>query len=211
MKKSNQIIKSDQIELQSTIILPSEVDRPPCLILCHPNPRTGGSMDNNVIDCVEEPLISAGIAIIKFNFRGVGESSGDFTDGREEASDVLSVVEFASRAPYINGSRLGVMGYSFGAWMALEAGLATKKIKTLVSVACPQRWYSTFGTTEIVQPKLLISGDRDHDFPLGQFRFLSNRLTDPKEIEIISGADHFFRGYESLLSELITKFVDKTI
>jgi alpha/beta superfamily hydrolase len=168
-------------------------------------------MDNLILEKVNENLLKNGIATLRFNFRGVGNSTGEFTGGKSEGTDIISIVEFLSTHTLIDGSRIGIFGYSFGAWMALEATLATSKIKSVVSVACPQRSYSTFGTVEMVQPKLLISGDRDHDFPHGQFKFLSGRFTEPRQVETITGADHFFHGYEDILGELTVNFFLGTI
>lgn len=204
-------IKSGDIELESRLDVPLGESRPPCVLFCHPDPRHGGAMDNLILEKVNENLLRNGIATLRFNFRGVGNSTGEFTGGRSEGTDIISIVEFLSTHTLIDGSRIGIFGYSFGAWMALEATLATSKIKSVVSVACPQRWYSTFGTVEMVQPKLLISGDRDHDFPHGQFKFLSGRFTEPRQVETITGADHFFHGYEDILGELTVKFFLGTI
>ena len=175
LKKPFINIKSGDIELESRLDVPLGESRPPCVLFCHPDPRHGGAMDNLILEKVNENLLKNGIATLRFNFRGVGNSTGEFTGGKSEGTDIISIVEFLSTHTLIDGSRIGIFGYSFGAWMALEATLATSKIKSVVSVACPQRWYSTFGTVEMVQPKLLISGDRDHDFPHGQFKFLSGR------------------------------------
>tara|TARA_Y100001947_G_scaffold149631_1_gene147890 strand:- start:63 stop:695 length:633 start_codon:yes stop_codon:yes gene_type:complete len=204
-------IKSGDIELESRLDVPLGESRPPCVLFCHPDPRHGGAMDNLILEKVNENLLKNGIATLRFNFRGVGNSTGEFTGGKSEGTDIISIVEFLSTHTLIDGSRIGIFGYSFGAWMALEATLATSKIKSVVSVACPQRWYSTFGTVEMVQPKLLISGDRDHDFPHGQFKFLSGRFTEPRQVETITGADHFFHGYEDILGELTVKFFLGTI
>ena len=204
-------IKSGDIELESRLDVPLGESRPPCVLFCHPDPRHGGAMDNLILEKVNEHLLRNGIATLRFNFRGVGNSTGEFTGGESEGTDIISIVEFLSTHTLIDGSKIGIFGYSFGAWMALEATLATSKIKSVVSVACPQRWYSTFGTVEMVQPKLLISGDRDHDFPHGQFKFLSGRFTEPRQVETITGADHFFHGYEDILGELTANFFLETI
>ena len=58
----------------------------------------------------------------------------------------------------------------------------------------------------MVAPKLLICGDKDHDFPVGQFVFLAKRYTDPKQVEVLDGADHFFRGREGDVAALTTEF-----
>lgn len=210
-RKETMLINSEDITLEALLETPFDSTRPPCVLMCHPNPRQGGSIYNNVLDSSSNSLLQEGIASLRFNFRGVGASTGVFGDGTFEGIDTLSVIDFTSRLDQIDGGRLGILGYSFGAGIALEAALATSKVKSVTSIACPQRRFSTFGTVEIVQPKLLICGDHDHDFPLGQFRFLSRRFTNPYQVEIISGADHFFKGYEKLLGDLVGKFFQETL
>lgn len=204
-------ISSGDITLEALLETPIHSTRPPCVLMCHPNPRQGGSIYNNVLDSSSSSLIKKGIASLRFNFRGVGASTGIFGDGDFEGSDTLTVIDFASHIDQIDGGRLGILGYSFGAGIALEAASVTSKVKSMVSIACPQRRFSTFGTAEIVQPKLLICGDRDHDFPSGHFKFLSGRFTKPRQVEIVNGADHFFSGYEKLLGDLVGKFFQETL
>ena len=138
-------------------------------------------------------------------------SSGETGDGPEELKDTQSVVNMTTINPKIDGSRLGIVGYSFGAWMALESSLRSNSIKSLVSIACPQNKFAQYGTVQITQPKLLILGDRDHDFTIGQFRFLSNRMSEPKRTEVITGADHFFRSHTELVAELAGEFLKETL
>jgi len=198
-------------ELESLLEIPAKPANPPCVILCHPHPRYGGNMFDTLINRISTYLLDSGIATLRFNQRGVGMSSGEPGDGPEELKDTQSVVNMTTINPKIDGSRLGIVGYSFGAWMALESSLRSNSIKSLVSIACPQNKFAQYGTVQITQPKLLILGDRDHDFTIGQFRFLSNRMSEPKRTEVITGADHFFRSHTELVAELAGEFLKETL
>ena len=198
-------------ELESLLEIPTKPAKPPCVILCHPHPRHGGNMFDTLINHISTYLLDSGIATLRFNQRGVGMSSGETGDGPEELKDTQSVVKMTTINPKIDGSRLGIVGYSFGAWMALESSLRSNSIKSLVSIACPQNKFAQYGTVQITQPKLLILGDRDHDFTIGQFRFLSNRMSEPKRTEVITGADHFFRSHTELVAELAGEFLKETL
>ena len=199
-------IDGGEVYLEGLLEIPLTDGILPCVVICHPNPRGGGNMFNNVVEGVSQSLNSNGIATLRFNFRGVGSSTGEFGDGTSEVFDAIRVLEHTSSLNTVDGSRIGVMGYSFGAGVALESTIESDIVKAVVSIACPQRHFSTFGTVEILQPKLLICGDRDHDFPASQFNFLSGRFTKPCQSEIITGADHFFRGHESILGDLTSDF-----
>ena len=198
-------------ELESLLETPNQVKRPPCVILCHPHPQYGGNMFDGLINQISSYLLSSGIATLRFNQRGVGMSSGESGDGANELIDTEAVVNLTSSNPKIDGSRLGIIGYSFGAWMALESSLRTNLIKSLVSIACPQNKFAQYGTVQITQPKLLILGDRDHDFTLGQFKFLANRMSEPKRTEVVTGADHFFREHRDLVGKLSCEFIKETL
>ena len=198
-------------ELESLLEIPEKSAKPPCVILCHPHPRYGGNMFDTLINNISASLLNSGIATLRFNQRGVGMSSGEPGEGLEELTDTQDVVSLTTINPKIDGSRLGIVGYSFGAWMALESSLRSNSIKSLVSIACPQNKFAQYGTVQITQPKLLILGDRDHDFTIGQFRFLSNRMSEPKKTEVITGADHFFRNHIELVAGLTCEFLKETL
>ena len=198
-------------ELEALLEIPDQVKRPPCVILCHPHSRYGGNMFDALLNQISSYLLSSGIATLRFNQRGVGMSSGESGDGANELIDTEAVVNLTSSNPKIDGSRLGIIGYSFGAWMALESALRTNLIKSLVSIACPQNKFAQYGTVQITQPKLLILGDRDHDFTLGQFKFLANRMSEPKRTEVVTGADHFFKEHRDLVGKLSCEFIKETL
>ena len=204
-------LSTENSELESLLEIPTKPAKPPCVILCHPHHRYGGNMFDTLINHISTYLLDSGIATLRFNQRGVGMSSGETGDGPEELKDTQSVVKMTTINPKIDGSRLGIVGYSFGAWMALESSLRSNSIKSLVSIACPQNKFAQYGTVQITQPKLLILGDRDHDFTIGQFRFLSNRMSEPKRTEVITGADHFFRSHTELVAELAGEFLKETL
>ena len=163
-------------------------------------------MYNNVLNAISNHLVQAGIGTLRFNYRGVGMRTGKFEGGNGEIADSIAVTEFASKSQFIDGSRLGIAGYSFGGWMSLETIKQTNCIKALASIACPQNRLSQHSTDEIVQPKLLVLGDRDHDFPVAQFQFIGARFRGTTIVDIVSQADHFFRGKEPLVGALVSDF-----
>ena len=79
----------------------------------------------------------------------------------------------------------------------------------LEPIAPPVGVFGAVGALELLQPKLFVLGDHDHDFPADQFRFLARRYGDPKQVSVIPGADHFFVGHESTLGEMAAGFFAK--
>ena len=90
--------------------------------------------------------------------------------------------------------------------MALEVAAQEGLVQAVASVACPVVPFNALGAVEMVPPKLLVCGDADHDFPVGQFAFLAKRYTDPKRIEILHGADHFFRDRADDIASMTADF-----
>ena len=110
------------------------VDTPPkaAAVVCHPHPLHGGTLNNKVAHTLARAFVSSGMAAIRFNFRGVGESAGSFSEGVGEADDVAAVVEYMrERFP---GLPLWLGGFSFGAAMATRVANAAA-VDGLVAVA----------------------------------------------------------------------------
>ena len=195
-----------EITLEGVLHVPNDGESLPAVVVCHPHPRNGGDMDNVVVSSLVRYLGEAGIAALRFNFRGVGLSEGSFDVGSGEISDAVEALTYLSLQDEIDPTRIGLAGYSFGAAVALIASTYGDVPQALASVACPSRVFNEMGAHEMLLPKLLVCGEYDHDFPSAQFSFLARRFTDPKQIELIQGADHFFGDSLDLVGELTGNF-----
>ena len=197
---------SGDLAIEGTLHLPDDDGRFPGVVICHPHPQYGGDMYNVIVASLAQRLCDAGIAALRFNFRGVDMSEGSFDGGMGEIQDAVEAMNFLSLHDNVDASRVGIAGYSFGAAVALAAAWQSNAAQALVSIACPSRVFNEMSARELLSPKLLILGEHDHDFPAQQFRFMARRYTEPKTIEIIGGADHFFGGHVSEVVELATEF-----
>lgn len=202
----NMMFPSGDLALEGTLHLPAEEGRFPGVVICHPHPQYGGDMYNVIVASLAQSLCNAGIAALRFHFRGVDMSEGSFDGGIGEIEDATAAMEFMSLCENVDASRVGIAGYSFGAAVALAAAWQSNTAQALVSIACPSRVFNEISARELLLPKLLILGEHDHDFPAQQFKFMARRYTDPKAIEIIGGADHFFGGHVSEVTTLATEF-----
>ena len=179
----------------------------PGVVVCHPHPRYGGDMHNGVVAGLARRLQESGIASLRFNHRGVAGSEGEFADrGDGVLADARSALELLSLDDRIDATRVGIAGYSYGASIALQATLDSDAVQAVAAIACPVGVFRAVGALELLQPKLFVLGDHDHDFPAEQFRFLAKRYSEPKQVSVISGADHFFQGHESTLGEMAAEF-----
>ena len=188
---------SGDLTLEGIVHWPQGTARHPGVVLCHPHPRYGGTMHNSVVAALASALCDAGLAAFRFNFRGVGNSEGGYDRGIGEVEDAANAVSYLTLDDRINPSRVGIAGYSFGAGVALEAIAQSSVLQAVASIACPMATFREVGVREMVQPKLLVCGDLDHNFPADQFKFLARRFPEPKDVTLVDGADHFFAGRES--------------
>ena len=211
MKKTRVSFSSGELVLEGILVIP-EGDGPfPAVIVCHPHPLYGGSMDNNVVNSLSETLEQASLASIKFNFRGVGGSQGEFGQGIGEREDVKAAISFISTVKEVDSKRIGLAGYSAGAGFALPVSFNDDRIKALAAVSPPIPMFDFEFLKSCPKPKLLISGSRDDLIPINQFIEFCRNLPEPKECENIEGADHFWWGYESHLAAKVTAFFTKVL
>ncbi|MGO9453720.1 MAG: alpha/beta hydrolase [Candidatus Binataceae bacterium] len=191
--------RSGELQLEGLIASPTAASG--AAVVCHPHPMYGGSMHNNVVEAVLDALWGRGYATLRFNFRGVGESEGEYDGGEGEADDARAAVLFLAERAVIKAVTLA--GYSFGASVAMRAGLADTAIDRVVAVALPIAMMDSSIDGPAAKPVLLVSGDRDSYSPVDPLKSLAERLGDAAHLEIIAGADHFFGGYEPRLSAAV--------
>ncbi|MGH7863582.1 MAG: alpha/beta hydrolase [Candidatus Binataceae bacterium] len=172
-------------------------------VVCHPHPLYGGSMHNNVVEAVLDAMWTLGRATLRFNFRGVGASEGEHDEGRGEADDALAATGYL--ASEIGGApqRITLAGYSFGAMVAMRAGLGAANVAEVVAVALAVATVDFSGAGTASKPVLLVSGDRDSYSPADKVRTLGAGLGKQARVHLVAGADHFFGGFEGELSAAI--------
>ena len=148
-------------------------------------------------------LTRIGCAVLRFNFRGVGASSGIFDHGRGEVEDYRAALDFMhARFPDVP---LWAAGFSFGAWIALETGAADPRVSVLIGIAPPvaKEGYSFAQTLASPKPKFLVQGDLDELCSVKDLWAFYAKLKEPKEIVIIDGASHLFEGKTEEVGEAL--------
>ena len=196
-----------QLTLEGVVAQPDGDTGPwPAVVMCHPHPLFGGNMDNNVVLAITHALVDKGLATLRFNFRGVGNSQGEHTKGEREGEDVLSALEMLKAWPGVDGKRLGLAGYSFGSSVVLGNASAHKKAKALALISPPLRAVESTPLKKDKRPVFIISGDKDK---LVQSDGLGPALDGFKhrpECQIVEGADHFWGGYEGQMVPQVCRF-----
>ena len=148
-------------------------------------------MNNKVVHMLGRTMQGLGVPTVRFNFRGVGASAGNFDDGNGEMDDTLAVIAWA-RAKWA-GAGLWLAGFSFGGAVALRAA-ATARPARLITVAPAVSRIDPASVQTPACPWLIVQGDRDELVDADAVREWAARLSPAPEIAIISGAEHFFHG-----------------
>ena len=211
MKETRVSFPSGGFFLEGILAIPEGAGPFPAVIVCHPHPLYGGSMDNNVVYSLSETLTQASLASFKFNFRGVGGSQGEFGQGIGEREDVKAAISFISKVEEVDSKKIGLAGYSAGAGFALPVGFKDARIKALAAISPPFAMFDFDFLKGCHKPKLLISGSKDDLIPTDQFLEFCQNLPELKECESIQGADHFWWGYESSLAAKVTAFFARVL
>jgi uncharacterized protein len=203
MKEEQITFSSGELTLEAVIARPaiSTVERG--AVICHPHPLYGGSMYNNVVEATLEAMWRLGWATLRFNFRGVGQSSGEHSGGSGEADDAAAAVGFMARELALSPQKIVLAGYSFGAMAALNAASKLTDLGALVLIALPLRMAEADTLKQFNASLVFAAGDRDNYCPPAQLQAIHQALGSRAQLKIIRGADHFFGGYEAELADAL--------
>jgi len=192
--------------LEGTLRVPDGKPRA-IVVIAHPLPTHGGEMRNPLVAGIARACAERGWDALRFNFRGVGASDGTWTGGRDEAEDVGAAV---AHARGIAATRpVGLVGYSFGALMALRWTSRGGHVDALVLVGLPLR--SVNGGENDLPPvaddTCIVAAERDQ---FGTAAELGERFPRAR-IAAIRSADHFFVGHRDELQRLVTEELARTL
>ncbi len=162
-------------------------------LITHPHPLYGGDMHNPVVETIASALYKHGYTTLRFNFRGVGASKGQYDDGIGEQQDVLSAAAFLRNrgiAPVMIG------GYSFGAWVNANASTRLEGMKQMIMVSPPVDFMDFGDIKELPELSRVITGSLDEFASPGAVKKHISKWNKNATLKIIQGADHFYVGYE---------------
>jgi alpha/beta superfamily hydrolase len=203
--------------LDAVLELPVEGTTPRgCVVVCHPHPLYGGDRESSVVRAIADGALAAGLASLRFDFRGVGASTGAYDEGRGERGDARAALACAAAQPEIEAARVALAGYSFGGGVAagvvadaLAAGEAGPPALALVASSLPPPDEIRAALVGYAAPLLLAVGERDTFASadaidaLVEARAPGGAVT---ETLVAPDADHFWLGSEGLLAERTRAF-----
>lgn len=149
-------------------------------------------MQNKVVHTAARAMQEAGAATVRFNFRGIGQSAGQYDKGIGELEDALAVVEWART--HFGCDELWLAGFSFGAAVALQAAARDARPRRLVTIAPPVGRIITETVARPACPWLIVQGDRDELVDVDAVRAWAAAYAPPPQLLVVGAAEHFFHG-----------------
>ena len=189
---------------------------PPLVILLHPHPIHGGNMNNKVIYNCFKTFSSLGFSVLRFNYRGVGNSEGNYSgdEGIGELTDAACALDWLL-FNNTSSTKVWVVGFSFGAFISLNLLMRRPEIQAFIVLSPPADKYDFSFLAPCPVSGLIIQGDNDDIVNETDVALFANKLDSQKAITVkykkIKNADHFFTDKLSLVSEEIKKYVQKSI
>ena len=176
-------------------------------VMCHPHPLHGGTMHTKAVYRAAQAMTEAGLAALRFNFRGVGRSTGSHDGGLGETEDARAALRYAGRL--FPGLPLVAGGFSFGSLVALRAGTDLARVSAMVGVGLAFDLYDYGFLADARCPVLIVQGERDEFGSGARAAEFARRLGDPVEAVVIPGADHYFHGHFDELRRGIRDFLTR--
>lgn len=192
----------------------SKVENAPVVLLLHPHPQGGGTMNNKVVYNLYNTFTQRGFSALRFNFRGVGRSQGRFDNGQGELADAAAALDWV-QAHNPDAGGCWIAGFSFGAWIGMQLLMRRPEIDGFISVAPPANLYDFSFLAPCPASGLIVHGDADDLVPADAVKALATKLSAQRDITVdytgIRGANHFFQEKLDELSTTVGAYMDAAL
>jgi len=193
---------------------PSARAKPPLAVILHPHPHGGGTMNNAIVLMLYNLFVQRGFATLRFNFRGVGRSEGEFDNGVGELSDAAAALDWL-QAMNPESAEAWVAGYSFGAWIGMQLLMRRPEVRGFISIAPPANMYDFGFLAPCPASGLIVAGTADEVVAEPAVQKLVDKLKTQKHITIdyarIEGANHFFAEEMAVLEASCAAYLDRRL
>ncbi len=184
-------------------LLEEPEDREPieAALVCHPHPQFGGTMHNKVVYRLARGLRRSGAVVLRFNYRGVNMSEGEYDHGIGEVEDARAALSWLlSRYPNLPYT---LAGFSFGSRIVLRLCADLPKVSRVVAVGFPTVYKDTSYLDRCTAPRIFIQSTNDEHGPLPDLKALVDKLPEPKRLITVEAKDHFFADALDRFEEVI--------
>lgn len=184
----------------------------PVVLVLHPHPLYGGTMNNKIVYRLYHMFAQNGFSVLRFNFRGVGKSQGKYDEGVGELTDAATALDWL-QLQNPDASTCWISGFSFGAWISLQLLMRRPEIEGFVAVSPPSNLYDFSFLTPCPAAGLITQGDKDDVVAEESVAKLAGKLGAAHggqvEYRPIGGADHYYRGVEDELGNILNEYVQR--
>ena len=186
----------------------------PIVLLLHPHPQHGGTMNNKVVYNLFHAFAQRRFSALRFNFRGVGRSQGGFDNGIGELSDAAAALDWL-QTHNPDASRCWIAGFSFGAWIGMQLLMRRPEIEGFIAVSPPADKYDFTFLAPCPSSGLILQGDRDETVNEPDVAKLANKLAHQRgitvEYKLIKNANHFFTDRLDEMNSVVEGYLDKAL
>jgi alpha/beta superfamily hydrolase len=187
--------------LDAKVVGPEKSDIKSVGIVCHPHPLYEGTMNNKVVTTLARVFRELGLAVVRFNFRGVGKSQGSYGKAVGEVDDLMAVINWIEKV--CPDRSIWLAGFSFGAYIAAKVA-TQKQIEKLILVAPPVNHFDFASLPSFSSPTWVVQGDQDEIVPAQEVYAWVKSLTPPPHLIRLPNTSHFFhKRLEELRNQLI--------
>jgi alpha/beta superfamily hydrolase len=178
-------------KLEALLEEPENQEPVEAALVCHPHPKGGGTMHNKVVYRIARGLRKTGCVVLRFNYRGVNLSEGEYDHGIGEIEDArVALNELRGRYPNLP---VMIAGFSFGSRVALRLTSGEASVRRVIAVGFPTRVVSQDLVSQLQVPKFFVQSTNDEFGPKPEFTAFYESVPEPKQLQWVEAVDHFFR------------------
>jgi alpha/beta superfamily hydrolase len=187
----------------------AKVPTAPIALVMHPHPQHGGTMNSKVAYRLYESFARCGFSVLRFNFRGVGNSEGEFDNGVGELSDAAAALDWLhNQNPHAES--IWISGFSFGAWITMQLLMRRPDVNRFIAVAPPAGKYDFSFFSPCPASGLVISAENDDIALAEDIEKMLKKTARQKDVKIhyskVAEADHYFTDHQVELGKLICQY-----
>ena len=191
---------------------PGPKPRAPVAMILHPHPQSGGTMNNRIVQELYKTFVRRGFATLRFNFRGVGKSQGEFDSGIGELADAATALDWLQTSNP-TASQCWVAGYQFGAWIGMQLLMRRPETDGFVSVSPPTNIQDFSFLAPCPASGLILHGGGDNVTTPVEVERVVAKLRTQKGIsiayELVEGANHYWSNHLSAVESHVGHYLDQ--
>ncbi|MAW81024.1 MAG: alpha/beta hydrolase [Parvularcula sp.] len=186
-------------------------ENPPVALVLHPHPMFGGTMNNRATYELYQMFVRRGFSTMRFNFRGVGRSQGEYDQGQGELADAATALDYMQQMNP-NAPFSWVAGFSFGSWIAMQLLMRRPEIVGFIAGSTPANLYDFSFLAPCPSSGVVIHGEFDKICAPDETRAMVERTRTQKgrkiDFQVVPGADHFFESHIEPFIETAEAYLD---